>query len=78
MGNEYSTYRNGLKSLKLDTLEKRREILCLRFAHTKLKHEKIKKLFPLNKTKQCKKKRKQRKFQTKKHNTNRYKKSALP
>ena len=78
IGNEYSTYRNGLKSLKLDTLEKRREILCLRFAKNCLKHEKMKNLFPLNKTKHCMKKRKQRKFQTKQHNTNRYKKSALP
>ena len=38
----------------------------------------MKNLFPLNKTKHCMKKRKQQKCQTKKHNTNRYKKSALP
>ena len=41
-----------------------------------LKNEKVKTLFPLNKTKHCMKKRKQ--YQTKKQNTNRYKKSALP
>ena len=29
---KYTTYKQGLKVLKLDTLEKRRELLCLRFA----------------------------------------------
>ena len=43
-----------------------------------LKNEKVKTLFPLNKTKHCMTKRKQQKYQTKKQNTNRYKKSALP
>ena len=40
MGKNYSTYKNGLKVLKMDTLEKRRELLCLRFAKNSLKSEK--------------------------------------
>ena len=78
MGKEYSTYKNGLKILKLESLEKRREALCLRFAKNCLKHEKMKNLFPINTSKHSMKKRKQRKYQTKKHNTKRYKKSSLP
>ena len=78
MGKDYSTYSNGLKYLKIDTLEKRREVLCLRFAKNCLKNEKMQKLFPLKKTKHSMKKRRQQKYQTKKYNTNRYKKSALP
>ena len=45
MGKSYSTYKNGLKDLKLDTLDKRREALCLRFAKSCIKTEKVK-LFP--------------------------------
>jgi hypothetical protein len=78
MGKDYSTYSNGLKYLKIDTLEKRREVLCLRFAKNCLKNEKMQKLFPLKKTKHSMKKRRQQKYLTKKYNTNRYKKSALP
>ena len=40
MGKSYSTYKNGLKFLKLDTLEKRRELLCLRFGKTVSKQKK--------------------------------------
>ena len=78
MGKDFLTYKHGLKALKLDTLEKRREKLCLRFAQNLLKSEKVKTFFPLNKTKHCMKKRKQQRYQTKKQNINRYKKSALP
>ena len=72
MGKNYTTYKKGLKFLKLDTLEKRREILCLRFAKNCTKSEKMKNLFPLNDSKHKMKKRKERKFKT---NTKRLKKS---
>ena len=48
MGKSSRTYKNGLKFLKLDTLEKRRELLCLRFAKKCVKTEKVNNLFPLN------------------------------
>ena len=78
MGQSYSTYKNGLKFLKLDTLEKRRELLCLRFAKNCIKTEKVKNLFPLKMSKHKMKIRKQKKYKTNKQNTNRLKKSALP
>ena len=77
-GKNYTIYKKGLKFLKLDTLEKRREILCLRFAKNCTKSEKMKNLFPLNDSKHKMKKRKERKFKTNKQNTKRLKKSALP
>ena len=76
MGRKYSTYRKGLKMLKIDTLEKRREKLCLSFAIKCLKNEKVKVLFPLNHTKHKMEKRKTTKFKTFKARTNRNKKSA--
>ena len=45
MGNAYTTYRQSLKELGMDTLERRREILCLRFAKKCLKNEKFKIFF---------------------------------
>ena len=51
MGNNYSSYKNGLKDLKLDTLERRRDLFCLIFAKNCLNSEKMKEIFPLNKTK---------------------------
>ena len=32
MGKDYTTYKNGLKALNLETLEIRRKFLCLKFA----------------------------------------------
>ena len=42
MGRNYSTYKEGLKKLKLDDLNQRREKLCLSFAKKCLKNEKVK------------------------------------
>ena len=78
MGKNYSSYKHGLKDLKLDSLEKRRDFLCLKFVKNCLNNEKMKTLFPLNKTKHQMKKRKVLKFQQKKIKTKRWNKSALP
>ena len=45
MGNDYTTYKDGLKDLKLETLEKRREFVCLKFATFFIKSEKVQDLF---------------------------------
>ena len=37
---KYISYKNGLKKLNIQTLEKRRELLCLRFAKKFLEIEK--------------------------------------
>ena len=78
MGRNYKNYSQSLKALRLDTLEKRRDILSLRFAKNCLKNEKMKNLFPIKKSENNMKTRKKRKFQTKQINSKRYEKSALP
>ena len=78
MGKSFTNYKEGLKELKLDTLEKRRTILSLRFAKKCLKNEKLKTLFPLNKSKHNMKKRNKRKYQTRKIRTKRLENSAIP
>ena len=78
MGKSYTTYKNGLEYLNLDTLDQRREKLCLKFAKQCLKTEKVKKFFPLENTKHGMKTRKKRKFKISKQNTKRYQNSAIP
>ena len=51
MGKNYETYRNGLKLLKIDSLNRRREKLCLTFAKNCTKNIKVKDIFPLKKKK---------------------------
>ena len=46
---KYKDYDSALKELNLETLQKRREILCLRFAKKSLKLNNFKKMFPLSK-----------------------------
>ena len=78
MGWNYKNYSLSLKALQLDTLKKRRDILSLRFAKNCLKNEKMKLLFPIKKSNHDMKTRNIRKFQTKRINSKRYEKSALP
>ena len=75
---KYKSYKKGLKTLNIQTLENRRESLCLKFAKNCLKNEKVKNFFPKSETKHCMKKRKQRKFKINQVKTQRYKKSAIP
>ena len=78
MGKSYKTYNDSLKELQLDSLEKRRELLSLRFAKNCLKNEKMKNLFPLKKLKHKMERRNYRKYKTKHINTKRFECSALP
>ena len=48
LGHNYSDYGHGLQALGLETLEERREKLCLTFARKCLKNDKMKHLFPIN------------------------------
>ena len=61
------------KMLKLDSLERRREKLCLQFAKKCTTHEKLNNIFPLNKTNHKMTLRNQKKYKSK-----RYKQSAPP
>ena len=78
MGKSYTTYKNGLEYLKLDTLDKRREKLCLKFANQCMKTDKVKKFFPLENSKHKMKTRKKEKYKIFKQNTKRYQNSAIP
>ena len=78
MGKDYTNYENSLNVLGLDTLEKRRKLLCLKFSKKCLISEKVKDLFKLNKTKHQMKKRKTNKYEMIRAKTKRYKQSSLP
>ena len=78
MGPNYTTYKEGLKYLKIQTLDDRREALCLSFAKKCLKNEKVKGMFPLKQSKHDMKLRITNKFKTKRANTKRYANSAVP
>ena len=63
--------------LDMETLEKRREKLCLSFAKKCLKSDKMNTLFPENE-KTCMKTRNQERFKVNFANRERYKNSAIP
>ena len=76
--NRYSNYDEALKMLKMESLDDRRTKLCLKFAKKCLKHEKMKKLFPLSKKNHGMNTRLTEKFKVNKAKTERYRKSAIP
>ena len=78
LGKKYTSYKAGLKTLRLENLNDRRERLCLSFARKSIQNEKARKLFPKNITKHNMKKRKTKKFKPRVTNTKRYQKSAIP
>ena len=69
--NIYTSYRNDLRQLNLQTLDKRREELYIKFAIIFLKNGKVRNLFPKKKSKRRMRKRKL--FKT---NTQRYKQAG--
>ena len=78
MKDNYSDYKNGLKTLGIETLFERREKLCLKFAKKCLKIENFRKLFPLKKKVHDMEKRKVEKYFIKNVNTERFRNSAIP
>ena len=78
LGENYTSYRNGLKMLNLITLNERRKELCLKFAKKCLGNEKVKDMFQRKKSLHPMKKRKQEKFKQRRMKTERYKKSTIP
>ena len=79
MGQTYTGYGNGLKALNIETLDKRSDHLCLRFAKKCLKSEKLRNLFERNNpTYKMKKRNEPKSFKCKKIRTERYKKSSIP
>ena len=75
---KYTNYKEGLKYLRIDTLEKRREFLSLKFAKKCTTNEKVSHFFPKRKSHHKMKKRKAEKYLKNKARTKRYQNSAIP
>ena len=75
--NRYSSYEQALDILNLDTLDDRREILCLKFAKKCAKHRKTKDMFPLNPS-DDKNTREREKYLVQHATTSRLRDSTLP
>ena len=73
----YESFEKALEILNMETLEKRREKLCLNFAKKSLKSETMKTIFPENE-KSSMKTRNQERFKVNFANRERYKNSAIP
>ena len=78
MGERYVNYNDSLKNLNLESLQKRREKLCLKFAKNCLKNEKVKGIFSKNESNHKMMKRKNKLYTEKLIKTKRYKNSAIP
>ena len=77
MGEKYQSYKKALVDLDLETLEDRRETLCLKFALKCSTNEKTKKMFPLIEKQHNMNTRKREKFEVQYANTDRLKDFAL-
>ena len=73
----YTTYQQGLETLMLDSLEKRRKILTLRFAKTSLADGFFRDLFPFRSQKHVMKTRKSEKYLVTHAHTERFRKSPI-
>ena len=74
---KFKNYEESLMLLNLDTLEKRRQELCLRFAKNGIKQDKLNDLFPKNYKEHEMKTRNVKKYKVNFANTERYKKSSI-
>ena len=63
--------------IKIDSLEMRREKLCLKFAKSCLRNEKVADMFPINKKDHAMDRRKNEKFVIRKARTERLQRSAV-
>ena len=78
LGTRYTNYQEGLKILRIDNLNTRRDKLCLKFAKNSLNNEKVRSMFPKKKNNHHMKKRNTQKYKINLAKTKRYKKSAIP
>ena len=79
LGDQYSSYKEGLKQLKIDTLGERRQIICKKFTLKATQHEKFSSWFKKqnpthdNRTRSIK-----NKYKCVNTRTNKFKKSPIP
>ena len=78
LGSRYTNYDDALKELNLQTLDERRQSLCVKFAKKCLETKKFKNWFPLNRKVHQMEKRNSEKYLVTKSFTERHKRSALP
>ena len=77
LGNRYLGYKKSLQKLDLQTLNERREELCLNFAQKCLKNIKTKHMFPINVKSHHMATRKNEKYKIEHANTERFRKSSI-
>ena len=77
LGEKYQSYKKALNDLDLETLDTRREYLCLKFAQKCATNEKTKQMFPLNNKLHNMETRNGEKYEVQKANTDRLKNSAM-
>ena len=78
LGTRYDSYVDALRILGLETLDKRRERMCLKFAKQCLKLSKMKDLFPKYESNHPMQKRNSCVYQGVRSFTERFRKSAVP
>ena len=78
LGKEYSSYEEALSILNLESLNRRREAMALKFAKGSLKNENFSKLFPLREVKHSMMIRNSEKYFVKHSKTRRHRESAVP
>ena len=75
---QYASYQKSLQSLKLDTLEIRRQKLNMKFAKGCLKIDKLCPMFPVNEVNHNMEKRCNEKYKVNHAKTERYRQSSIP
>ena len=75
---EYKDYEDALRLTGLQSLDKRREMIGLRFVKNSLKNVNFSKLFPLKRINHVMNVRNPLKYQINKANTERYRRSTIP
>ena len=78
LGKRYTSYSDALKKLKIESLDDRRKLLCLKFAKNCLKVDKLKKMFPKSSTRHNMSKRNPEFYRVKRTLTERHLNSAIP
>ena len=78
LGPKYDNYEQALKYLHIDTLDQRRQKLCLSFAKKCIKLNNMKSLFPILKRKHDMETRLNMKYEVNKARSQKYKFSAIP
>ena len=77
LGNQYQGYKKSLKILEMESLNDRREELCLKFALKAIKNPKMKAMFPFKTKQHDMMTRKAEKFIVQHANTERSQKSPI-